>query len=140
MSEASSDDLLRPSAAHRTSSERQIRDKREITGNSDDTLKASKARFGRLRRTFAEPVHARRCRAHGLQGTAVRIRSVQSTQKITKAMQMVAAAKLRRAQDGGSRAPYAEHGRRDRRTSAGVGGTVKGRRPAGRHRHDRSIW
>ena len=39
----------------------------------------------------------------------LRIRSVQSTQKITKAMKMVAAAKLRRAQDQAMAArPYAE--------------------------------
>ena len=39
----------------------------------------------------------------------LRIRSVQSTQKITKAMKMVAAAKLRRAQDQATAArPYAE--------------------------------
>ena len=39
----------------------------------------------------------------------LRIRSVQSTQKITKAMQMVAAAKLRRAQEAATAArPYAE--------------------------------
>src|SRR5690348_14722477 len=38
-----------------------------------------------------------------------RIASLQSTQKITKAMQMVAAAKLRRAQDAAQNArPYAE--------------------------------
>ena len=36
-----------------------------------------------------------------------RIASVKSTQKITKAMQMVAASKLRRAQRSGSRAPFA---------------------------------
>ena len=39
----------------------------------------------------------------------LRIRSVQSTQKITKAMKMVAAAKLRRAQEQAIAArPYAE--------------------------------
>ena len=39
----------------------------------------------------------------------LRIRSVQSTQKITKAMKMVAAAKLRRAQEQATAArPYAE--------------------------------
>ena len=38
-----------------------------------------------------------------------RIGSVKATQKITKAMQMVAAAKLRRAQDAAQNArPYAE--------------------------------
>ena len=38
-----------------------------------------------------------------------RIASVKATQKITKAMQMVAAAKLRRAQDAATAArPYAE--------------------------------
>ncbi len=39
----------------------------------------------------------------------LRIRSVQSTQKITKAMKMVAAAKLRRAQEQAMAArPYAD--------------------------------
>ncbi len=43
----------------------------------------------------------------------IRIGSVKSTQKITKAMQMVAAAKLRRAQiSGRSARPYAPDGRR----------------------------
>ena len=38
-----------------------------------------------------------------------RISSVKSTQKITKAMKMVAAAKLRRAQEGAERGrPYSE--------------------------------
>ena len=42
----------------------------------------------------------------------LRIRSVQSTQKITKAMKMVAAAKLRRAQEQAMAArPYAEAAR-----------------------------
>ena len=44
-----------------------------------------------------------------LKSFRLRIRSVQSTQKITKAMKMVAAAKLRRAQDQAMAArPYAE--------------------------------
>ena len=44
-----------------------------------------------------------------LKDLRVRINSVQSTQKITKAMQMVAAAKLRRAQEAAESArPYAE--------------------------------
>jgi F-type H+-transporting ATPase subunit gamma len=48
-----------------------------------------------------------------------RINSVKSTQKITKAMQMVAAAKLRRAQDAAVAArPYAE---RMEKVLAGLG-------------------
>src|ERR1044071_5508544 len=44
-----------------------------------------------------------------LKSYRLRIRSVQSTQKITKAMKMVAAAKLRRAQEQAMSArPYAE--------------------------------
>lgn len=44
-----------------------------------------------------------------LQDLKIRIGSVKSTQKITKAMQMVAAAKLKKAQEkAGSAAPYAE--------------------------------
>ena len=44
-----------------------------------------------------------------LKSYRLRIRSVQSTQKITKAMKMVAAAKLRRAQEQATAArPYAE--------------------------------
>ncbi|MGH8429777.1 MAG: F0F1 ATP synthase subunit gamma, partial [Solimonas sp.] len=44
-----------------------------------------------------------------LKAFRLRIRSVQSTQKITKAMKMVAAAKLRRAQEQATAArPYAE--------------------------------
>ena len=45
----------------------------------------------------------------GLKALKLRIGSVKSTRKITKAMQMVSAAKLRRAQDATARArPYAE--------------------------------
>ena len=45
----------------------------------------------------------------GLKALKLRINSVKSTRKITKAMQMVAAAKLRRAQDAAAAAtPYAE--------------------------------
>src|SRR5258708_12932652 len=44
-----------------------------------------------------------------LKSFRLRIRSVQSTQKITKAMKMVAAARLRRAQEQATAArPYAE--------------------------------
>ena len=44
-----------------------------------------------------------------LKDLRVRIASVKATQKITKAMQMVAAAKLRRAQDSAQNArPYAQ--------------------------------
>ena len=44
-----------------------------------------------------------------LKALKIRIASVKSTQKITKAMKMVAAAKLRRAQDAAEAArPYAE--------------------------------
>ncbi|WP_417579318.1 F0F1 ATP synthase subunit gamma [Pelagibacterium sp.] len=54
-----------------------------------------------------------------------RINSVKSTQKITKAMQMVAAAKLRRAQDAAESArPYAE---RMEQVLAGLGAAYEGR-------------
>ncbi|AEQ53167.1 F0F1 ATP synthase subunit gamma [Pelagibacterium halotolerans] len=54
-----------------------------------------------------------------------RINSVKSTQKITKAMQMVAAAKLRRAQDAAEAArPYAE---RMEKVLAGLGAAYEGR-------------
>jgi F-type H+-transporting ATPase subunit gamma len=57
-----------------------------------------------------------------------RISSVKSTQKITKAMQMVAAAKLRRAQDSAQAArPYAE---RINRVLAGLAGAYEGREGA----------
>ena len=57
-----------------------------------------------------------------------RITSVKSTQKITKAMQMVAAAKLRRAQDLAQAArPYAE---RMERVLAALGGAYAGREGA----------
>jgi len=57
-----------------------------------------------------------------------RIGSVKSTQKITKAMQMVAAAKLRRAQDAAQAArPYAE---RMDRVLAGLGSVYAGREGA----------
>ena len=50
-----------------------------------------------------------------------KIKSVESTRKITKAMQMVAAAKLRRAQDAAVAArPYAE------RMAAVMGGLAAG--------------
>ena len=56
-----------------------------------------------------------------------RIASVKSTQKITKAMQMVAAAKLRRAQAAAEAArPYAE------RMDAGAGQSRRRRRPPAR--------
>ena len=55
----------------------------------------------------------------------IRIRSVQSTQKITKAMKMVAAAKLRRAQEQAIAArPYAEN---MDRMMASLAGSLKGR-------------
>jgi len=57
-----------------------------------------------------------------------RIGSVKSTQKITKAMQMVAAAKLRRAQDAAQAArPYAE---RMNRVLSGLGAIYEGREGA----------
>ena len=64
-----------------------------------------------------------------------RIGSVKSTQKITKALQMVAAAKLRRAQAGGrSRAPLCPaHGDRDRQPGGRRLGPVRAA-AAGRHR------
>jgi F-type H+-transporting ATPase subunit gamma len=50
-----------------------------------------------------------------------RIGSVKSTQKITKAMQMVAAAKLRRAQDAArTRGPMPSAWRGDRQPRGGV--------------------
>ena len=53
-----------------------------------------------------------------------RISSVKSTRKITKAMQMVAAAKLRRAQEAAEAArPYAE---RMNSVIAGLAGSVAG--------------
>ena len=76
-----------------------------------------------------------------------RIGSVKSTQKITKALQMVAAAKLRRAQQAAEAArPYAQrHGRGDRQPrgrrlgsvrAAAAGGHRLGQAPSG-HRGDR---
>ncbi len=57
-----------------------------------------------------------------------RISSVKSTQKITKAMQMVAAAKLRRAQENAESArPYAE---RMNDVLAGLAAAYKGREGA----------
>ena len=62
-----------------------------------------------------------------------RIASVKATQKITKAMQMVAAAKLRRAQEAAEAArPYAE---RMSKVLANI--AVGDRRPAGRAAADR---
>ena len=65
----------------------------------------------------------------------LRIRSVQSTQKITKAMKMVAAAKLRRAQEQAMAArPYAEA---MDKILASLASELQGRHrpaPAGRHR------
>ena len=53
-----------------------------------------------------------------------RITSVKSTQKITKAMQMVAAAKLKRAQEAAEAArPYSE---KIAATVANLAGSVKG--------------
>lgn len=59
-----------------------------------------------------------------LKDLKIRITSVQSTQKITSAMKMVAAAKLRRAQENAEAArPYAE---RMERMVASVGASVEG--------------
>ena len=59
-----------------------------------------------------------------LKDLKVRITSVKSTQKITSAMKMVAAAKLRKAQENAEAArPYAE---RMERMVASVGGSVVG--------------
>jgi F-type H+-transporting ATPase subunit gamma len=59
-----------------------------------------------------------------------RIGSVKSTRKITKAMQMVAAAKLRRAQDAAEAArPYAE---RYNKVLAGLAQSVAGSETAPR--------
>ena len=58
-----------------------------------------------------------------LKDLKIRIASVKSTRKITKAMQMVAAAKLRRAQEAAEAArPYAE------RMEAVLGNLAAGRR------------
>ncbi|MEX0298310.1 MAG: F0F1 ATP synthase subunit gamma, partial [Kordiimonas sp.] len=58
-----------------------------------------------------------------LKDLKVRIDSVKSTQKITKAMKMVAASKLRRAQEAAEAArPYAE---RMENVLAGLGSAVK---------------
>lgn len=58
-----------------------------------------------------------------LKDLKIRINSVASTQKITRAMKMVAASKLRRAQEGAEAArPYAE---RMERVLAGLGAAVK---------------
>lgn len=60
-----------------------------------------------------------------LKDLKTRINSVKSTQKITKAMQMVAAAKLRRAQEAAESArPYAE---RMEQVLAGLGAAYEGR-------------
>ncbi len=68
-----------------------------------------------------------------------RLRSVKSTQQITKAMKMVAAAKLRRAQDRVVAArPYAKLLSRRSRLGHGAGGAPRAsaaRRPAGEARH-----
>ena len=59
-----------------------------------------------------------------LKDLKVRINSVQSTQKITSAMKMVAAAKLRRAQEAAEEArPYAE---RFNAVMAGLAASVGG--------------
>ena len=58
-----------------------------------------------------------------------RIASVKATQKITKAMQMVAAAKLRRAQEAAEAArPYAERMEQVLANIAAVGGRQRARR------------
>ena len=58
-----------------------------------------------------------------LKDLKVRISSVKSTQKITKAMKMVAASKLRRAQDAAESArPYAE---RMEKVLTSLGSSVK---------------
>ena len=65
----------------------------------------------------------------------LRIRSVQSTQKITKAMKMVAAAKLRRAQEQAMAArPYAEAMDKILALARRRASRATGPAPAGRHR------
>jgi F-type H+-transporting ATPase subunit gamma len=65
-----------------------------------------------------------------LKDLKVRIKSVKSTQKITKAMKMVAASKLRRAQEAAEAArPFAE---RMERVIAGLAGSMAGREDAPR--------
>ncbi len=81
-----------------------IREKREIVKETDDKLEDVPRRLRQeVRLSTAEaPMPS-------LKTFRLRIRSVQSTQKITKAMKMVAAAKLRRAQEQALAArPYAE--------------------------------
>ena len=85
-----------------------------------------------------------------LKDLKIRIASVKSTRKITKAMQMVAAAKLRRAQEAAEAArPYAERMEAVLGNLASgvgkspsapqlLGGTGKERRPPPRRRHRRA--
>ena len=70
-----------------------------------------------------------------------RISSVKATQKITKAMQMVAAAKLKRAQDAAENArPYARRmAAVIANLSAGVSGADAPRLLAGTGRYDRHL-
>ena len=64
-----------------------------------------------------------------------RIASVKATQKITKAMQMVAASKLRRAQEAAEAArPYAERWTRCSANRRHRGGRRNPRRRCWRHR------
>ncbi len=71
-----------------------------------------------------------------LKALRTRINSVKSTQKITSAMKMVAASKLRRAQQQAEAArPYAERMERMLRAlAASVAGSPDGAAAAGRHR------
>ena len=71
-----------------------------------------------------------------LKDLKIRIASVKSTRKITKAMQMVAAAKLRRAQEAAEAArPYAQpHGVRPRQPRLRRRLQPVGAAPARRHR------
>ena len=85
-----------------------IRDKREIVKETDDKLKAFLDRLRQeVRLSRTRGARSRHAQPEG--PSALRIRSVKSTQKITTAMKMVAAAKLRRAQEQAEAArPYAE--------------------------------
>ena len=78
-----------------------IRDKRELAADTDKALV-------RIPRRFRQDLRLND-RMASLKDLRIRIRSVRSTQKITSAMKMVAASRLRRAQEQAEAArPYAE--------------------------------
>ena len=107
-----------------------IRDKREIVKETDDKLKAFLERLHQEVR-----LRARQAPMPSLKTFRLRIRSVQSTQKITKAMKMVAAAKLRRAQEQADGGPSLCRGHGQHAGLAGRMLQGRHRAPAaGRHR------